>query len=918
MSRQLSRHQLYFLGEPFGESATSTTVTGKRIYGGGGGGSKQSGPSKAEKRLFSAQADALEQMTDTAMPMLRTGMGNLGEMANESMDGSLHQRLRDTASADAMQSGSMGMQAAQRGLERFGSTLNPNALAAQKNMAGLEMAKTRAGSMNAANVAAEDVKWQRNAALTSLASGQGSAAVSGMGSLTGQMAQNRNAQNSMNLQQEQAKGQALSGLGMGAAYLMKKDGGEVRLADGGSPGLTKFQRPSAPSGPSTLDFGSENVSMDKIGTKDIAASIAVPMAAKHLGKAGLSAAKDAVTGAFASSAPLAAGAVPAATEALGTGTALGFGGLGAGATGAGTAAAGTGGAGFAAGLGLTGAGAGAAAGAGTAAATGAAAGTAATVAATNWWNPAGWIAGAALIGKGLDLWADGGDVSRGRKDMRPGGTVKGPGTETSDSIPAWLSDEEFVNNADSVKLPRSESARLVKDWLKEGGTTKELLNEINNAGLRKRGKPPVELAETKNGEVRASMGGLAALGNMARGFVPTAIDMDRHNERVAREDARMAEDKRRWEATDARAQAADARANDMFGLVKQQHQTAMDREAGVRGAFQRAQEDMQGMAGLVTQVRDGKMAPADFIGTVSPAAQKLGITIQKAPTGQWTVMDQGGKPSVFDSDDKLAAYLADPKHSQRRVLAAYQEAAQFDPGMADKAMTMIYKNAEIARNDKEFEAKYGKDGIGGVYGKDGLYDRANQGKIEAALARAEASYNLGLERIEAAQNRPPKPVGVGFFATDSFDKDSPQAVQAHQAYVDMTRRLEATGVSPMDSELRAREMVRGILDSTKELPKGVSFGDYLKRQILSAEQPKANGSEKPADQPADPKSPAAKASAPEENLPPHERGLFARMKRGANEIEGDLKRINEERKRTLEERGRRYAPPGLERVPASM
>ena len=38
MSRSLSRQQLHRLGEPFGDSATYATVTGKRIYGGGGSG----------------------------------------------------------------------------------------------------------------------------------------------------------------------------------------------------------------------------------------------------------------------------------------------------------------------------------------------------------------------------------------------------------------------------------------------------------------------------------------------------------------------------------------------------------------------------------------------------------------------------------------------------------------------------------------------------------------------------------------------------------------------------------------------------------------------------------------------------------------------------------------------------------------
>ena len=197
MSRSISRQQLYRLGEPLGDSATRTTVTGKRIYGGGGsgGGSGQRDATMEERRLWDAQASSLEQMNAVAMPMLTTGMGNMGVMANEAMDGTLSTRLRNMAGVDASQAMGQGLAAASRGLERYGSTMNPNALGATMNAAGLEGAKMKSNAMNMANTAAEDVKWQRNAALTSLASGQGSSSVSGMGSLAGQIGQSRQASN---------------------------------------------------------------------------------------------------------------------------------------------------------------------------------------------------------------------------------------------------------------------------------------------------------------------------------------------------------------------------------------------------------------------------------------------------------------------------------------------------------------------------------------------------------------------------------------------------------------------------------------------------------------------------------------------------------------------------------------------------
>ena len=85
-----------------------------------------------------------------------------------------------------------------------------------------------------------------------------------------------------------------------------------------------------------------------------------------------------------------------------------------------------------------------------------------------------WIGGAYLLGSALDLWADGGPVPheqpRGlRLDMRQGGATPDIGTETSDSIPAWLSKGEYVVNADAVK---------------EHGKGK--LEKINEKGLKKR------------------------------------------------------------------------------------------------------------------------------------------------------------------------------------------------------------------------------------------------------------------------------------------------------------------------------------------------------------------------------------------------------------------------------------------------
>ena len=86
------------------------------------------------------------------------------------------------------------------------------------------------------------------------------------------------------------------------------------------------------------------------------------------------------------------------------------------------------------------------------------------------------------------LKAEGGDIERA--DFTPGGDVQGPGTETSDDIPAWLSDGEIVHNAEAVKL-----------------AGKDTLLEINEAGLDVReGKSTPEEAQSKIGQVMIQRG----------------------------------------------------------------------------------------------------------------------------------------------------------------------------------------------------------------------------------------------------------------------------------------------------------------------------------------------------------------------------------------------------------------------------
>lgn len=86
-----------------------------------------------------------------------------------------------------------------------------------------------------------------------------------------------------------------------------------------------------------------------------------------------------------------------------------------------------------------------------------------------------WIGAAVAVGSLFGLFNEGGEVGEEageRKDYTPGGTVTGPGdgTTTSDMVPAWLTDGEFVVNAEAVNM----------------GNNREKLQKMNAAGLAAR------------------------------------------------------------------------------------------------------------------------------------------------------------------------------------------------------------------------------------------------------------------------------------------------------------------------------------------------------------------------------------------------------------------------------------------------
>jgi hypothetical protein len=517
----------------------------KRYFGKGGGDSGAREATAEEKRLWAAQGAALEGMTKLSLPMLETGMNNLGVMANETMDGTLSSRLRGMAGADASAAMGQGLTGATQKLERYGSTMNPNALGAQMNNSALQGAAMKSSAMNQANMGAEDLKWSRNAALTGLASGQGNSAVSGMGSLAGQIGQNRQ----MNMQ---ADNQAMQGLGMAGAWAGSKmfaDGGEVRLAGGGMPGLQSY-RPQSISfqpweisgssgykGPSTLD---------KIG------AVATPIAMQAAASAAKPIVKDAVKGVLGlNNAPTKAPVVEGNVKSVVDGKIFEDvgeipGDVGGDVLDASIDTADT----------MLEAGGDAVADAGADALGDAIpyAGVVKDFAEGD--IPQAGLKLALMSNPATAPFAfltsflkDGGSVAQGlkRKDMTKGGEVDGPGTSVSDSIPARLSDGEFVLNEGAVKML---------------GVDK--LEALNQEGLKYRSEEPH----------LAGGGFLSGLGMAAHGFVPTMMQLDKQKQDEAFRKEQLGLQK----AADARAIAADAREAKKFA----DEQALIDAERAVR------------------------------------------------------------------------------------------------------------------------------------------------------------------------------------------------------------------------------------------------------------------------------------------------------------------------------------------------
>ena len=726
--------------------------------GGGGGGGGDTGGNDA---LWDAQAAQAKQSTamsgeifDYWQKYAPQYLNNANTMTQEAMDGTLTDRMRSQASADADSASASNMAAANRSLDRHGATLNTNALASQTKAAALQGAATKSDAMNKAQQWGENQKWARNQDAYGLVSGMPGNAVSAANTAQSSMNGMASMQNSSNaVAAQNASGYGQFGATV-ASSMFKADGGLARAVAYANGGCVKARHSTAvrlaaggmPSNPvkgwrervadmptiGQSSSGSANPVMSTLS--GALPTVAAKMAEPYLKQAG-SSIKDAVANgigearngieqalgvdqtqpaaelidkstmvADAAETAVADAGTTAATEAATTAAAdtAATAATEAAATTAATTAAET-----------------AAATAASTAATGAATTAATGAVAANAWNPVGWIGGLALALSAANRKADGGAIHgepTERADLTPGGPVTGPGSETSDSIPAWLSNAEYVLNAEAVKLPVEQTEKIVTGWQREGGSTQDLIEGLNTAGLKRRhGNQAVMVdGEAKpNGLAAGGMLGIA-LGTGAQTF--NQLQQQGELNRMRDEQMQLSRN-------------ADARAEKQNALQLEAEQMKVDEYKGAKKILDQTKAEQAAIwGGDLTPIIDrynrdvddghtAKLASGENGAQVIRLFNQAGEMVQENPVGRKEI-EQAAKLHEQVMRDQLrftsptfyqAAMAADQKAEQQAADRLEKERER-----ADKFQIAAGNNAtslEVARIRKSDVG--GRSGSGG-------------------------------------------------------------------------------------------------------------------------------------------------------------------------------------------------------------
>ena len=592
------------------------------LEGGSGGGSSSTYYGNMD-RLYGVQSQAAQYMLDNSMPYIPQYMSNSSQMVAEANNGSLNTKMRNIAEDNATAAAGQSTEAMNQNLARYGVNPNSGAFADMNLKNSVGNAASTAKAKNDAGMWVEDQKWNRNAGALGQATGMGTGAMQA----TGQAATGYGAAGGNTAQYGALNASGYGKFGSAVANSAFKDGGEVKnnkpglhLAMGGAPSNNPWVAYQ-----NNNPIQTTNQSNDGSGAGAAIGSLAMGAAPIVLGKgmkAGLGMVKDAwnkpadeasklSTDKMADlsnqgresadrllnpNAPKGEGSTPApstepvqqstapvetaptadptpvadATANTTADTAVATGTDAAAVTGADAAtAAGTEAvvdAGVNGGAALANI---AAAGAAEAGAVEAGATVGSVVPGVGTAIGAG-VGALAAIGMS-EGWSGstGGKVKKNdpkhmrRKDMRPGGDVAGQGTETSDDIPAWLSDGEHVQNATSVKLAGLDTLEKINKAglnVREGKQdAQSAQHEIGQEMIKRGEELTAGLHMACGGKVGVKMAGGGFLGNAGIMLGSATDEWDRQRNLKMKEDYTNMQTKLNQPYTDTVDEATDNR-----------------------------------------------------------------------------------------------------------------------------------------------------------------------------------------------------------------------------------------------------------------------------------------------------------------------------------------------------------------------
>lgn len=163
------------------ERAFQRVGTRMTLEGGSGGGGNGNSYYDNMNRLYGVQSQAAQYMLDNSMPYIPQYMSNSSQMVAEANNGSLNNKMRSIAEDNATTAAGQSTEAMNQNLARYGVNPNSGAFADMNLKNSVGNAANTAKAKNDAGMWVEDQKWNRNAGALGQATGMGTGAMQSTG-----------------------------------------------------------------------------------------------------------------------------------------------------------------------------------------------------------------------------------------------------------------------------------------------------------------------------------------------------------------------------------------------------------------------------------------------------------------------------------------------------------------------------------------------------------------------------------------------------------------------------------------------------------------------------------------------------------------------------------------------------------------